>query len=103
MLCSYGPSCALTAPLACAGGEEAAALQGEVDALVKQLADEADLVSATLDRAEAAEREMAALRAQLDERETVLSLLTMSHMTVSHSTSQHDVLKLLQSSQSFKR
>ena len=57
-----------------AGGEEAAALQGEIDALVKQLADEAELASATLDRAEAAERELASLRSQLDERQARICL-----------------------------
>ena len=46
-----------------------AGLQGEVDALVKQLAEEAELASATLDRAEAAESELSSLRAQLDERQ----------------------------------
>ena len=45
------------------------ALQGEVEALERQLTEEAELASATLDRAEAAERELAALRARLDERQ----------------------------------
>ena len=40
-----------------------------MDALEKQLAEEAELASATLDRAEAAERELASLRAQLEERQ----------------------------------
>jgi len=58
-------SCARRRP----GGAAAEALQGEVDALEKQLAEEAELASATLDRAEAAERELASLRAQLEERQ----------------------------------
>ena len=40
-----------------------------MEALEKQLAEEAELASATLDRAEAAERELTSLRTQLEEQQ----------------------------------
>ena len=56
---------------------------------MKQLSDEAELASTTLDRAEAAERELATLRAQLDERRVRASFPYLCRCTVSRLLSGH--------------
>ena len=50
------------------GAREVVQLRGEVEALVEQLAEEAELASTALDRAEAAEAEVAHLRTQQVQR-----------------------------------